>query len=27
MFVILSIHADNLLSISLKVIEFIWHDI
>lgn len=27
MFVILSIHADNFLSISLKVIEFIWHGI
>jgi hypothetical protein len=27
MFVILSIHVDNFLSISLKVIEFIWHGI
>jgi hypothetical protein len=27
MFIILIIHADNFLSISLKVIEFIWHDI
>jgi hypothetical protein len=27
MFIILIIHADNFLSISSKVIEFIWHDI